>query len=86
MAEEDQNLGYVFTMDGDQNRAANFVSMLQRHQINIHAINKDILPRMGHSISMRVISSICTKPISINKGCFCYRTEFKDRSLRCLRL
>lgn len=79
MAEEDQSLGYVFTMDGDQNRAANFVSMLQRHQINIHSLSKDISTKNGTFYQYEsYFIPFAQNQYRLIKAAFEHRTEFKD--------
>lgn len=79
MAEDDQSLGYVFSMAGDQNRAANFIEMLQRHQIDIYNINKDISTKKGTFYQYdSYIIPFEQNQYRLIKAAFEHRTSFKD--------
>ena len=79
MSEEDEHLGYVFTMHGDKARAANFIEMLKRHQIEIHATSKDIESQANTYYQFdSYFIPFAQDQYRLIKAAFEHRTTFKD--------
>jgi hypothetical protein len=79
MAENDDDLGYVFTMKGDHARASNFIEMLERHQIDIHEIKQDISTKNGTFYQYdSYFIPFAQNQYRLIKAAFEYRTTFKD--------
>ncbi len=79
MGKADDHAGYVFTMDQDKQRAANFIEMLQRHQIDVYTINKDINTdkETFYQFDSYYIP-FEQNQYRLIKAAFEYRTEFMD--------
>lgn len=79
MAKEDEHAGYVFSMGKDIARAANFIEMLDRHQIDIYSLSKDLrIDEQDYFQYNSYYIPFEQNQYRLIKAAFEYRTSFKD--------